>query len=51
MLSMEFVIRKGILGIEPAVPESLKENQSLKGNNDIKGDSANLKYNGGIKDC
>jgi hypothetical protein len=23
----------------------------LKGNNDIKGDSANLKYNGGIKDC
>ena len=29
MLSMEFVIRKGILGIEPAVPESLKENQSF----------------------
>ena len=27
------------------------EHASLKGNNDIKGDSANLKYNGGIKDC
>ena len=30
MLSMEFVIRKRLLGIEPAVPESLKENRSLK---------------------
>ena len=30
MLSMEFIIRKGILGIDQDVPESLKGNQSLK---------------------
>jgi hypothetical protein len=27
------------------------EYTSLKGNNNTAGDSANLKYNGGIKDC
>ena len=30
MLSMEFIIRKGILGIGSDVPESLNKNQSLK---------------------
>jgi hypothetical protein len=30
MLNQEFIIRKGILGIDPDVPESYGENQSLK---------------------